>query len=656
MDLAIVGCGSIAERYVAALPAFDDLRLVAAVDTDETRVDEFASAHGCDAYTEIESMLAAVDPALALNLTSHRAHAPVTRTCLDAGVNVYSEKPLALDADEARALVSLAEERGLALGCAPENHRNEHQRLAARRLSDGSLGTVRVVSATAHVGRVTEWHDRPASFLAVGPLYDGAVYPLTLLVEWFGPVTRVRTADAVTRYPERAGVDPERPTHVEATLAFDGGQFARLTASTYVPHRSREFVGLELHGDDGSLYLSDVGSLGSDETLVAVGRAGRGYTPVPLQHSSRETRYLAGPARLARGVRRGRPSRHSARRAAHVVAVCNAVERAAETGDSVVVDDCGFGDGATSLDAASLASTEPSRSENAAIRLPPIGFGCSRYRDGQYVDRVDSVATALDAGYRLLDSAELYGNERRIGELLAAPGSPDRNALFLLGKAWNTNHAHVREACETSLRELGVDTFDCYALHWPDAWAYTGPLTDLASHPVAEQEARTFPRDESGAIRTAETSFEATWRRLERLHDDGLARTLGLCNVDRETLNTVLSVARIPPAVVQIERHPYEPRRGLVAFCHERGIRVVAHSPLSASGLLDEPVLASIAATHDATPAQVVLAWNVRRGVVPIPASVDPDHVVENVAAAGLRLSAAECDRIDDLEEADFER
>jgi alcohol dehydrogenase (NADP+) len=677
MDLGLVGCGAIAARYAAGFDGEADsgfgpdpgLELAAVADLDADRAAAFAAEHGdgCPWYGNAAAMVDDAGPDLVCNLTSHRAHAAVTRTCLDAGASVYSEKPLALDADEARDLVALAESRGLALGCAPQNHRNERQRLAARRIADGSLGRISVATATAHVGRVTEWHDRPASFLAVGPLYDGAVYPLTLLVEWFGPATQVRSADALTRYPDRsevADIDPERPTHVEATLELANGTVVRLTASLYVPHTGREFYGVELHGDDGSCYLADAGSLGGEgDHEVEFGRAERGYTPVPMQRPTRRADPLAGPRTLAASLRRERPSTRSARRGTHVVAVCNAVERAAETGGSVPVDDCGFvHEGLPSPSvrpppgAIEEEETSPRYGADAALRLPPVGFGCSRFRDGEYVDRRESVATALDAGYRLLDSAELYGNERRIGDTLAAPGSPDREALFVLGKAWNTNHEHVRGACEASLDRLGIDAFDCYALHWPDAWAYTGPLGELADLPAEEQEARTFPEGDDGEIRTADVPLAEAWERLETLRDDGLTRTLGVCNVGRETLDDLLAVARVPPAVVQVERHPYQPRSGLVEYCHQRGIRVLAHSPLSAPGLLDEPVLRTVADAHDATAAQVVLAWNVGRGVVPIPASVDSDHVVENAAAAGVRLTDEEYDRIEALRDPEFER
>ncbi|MFB6304144.1 MAG: aldo/keto reductase, partial [Haloferacaceae archaeon] len=274
---------------------------------------------------------------------------------------------------------------------------------------------------------------------------------------------------------------------------------------------------------------------------------------------------------------------------------------------------------------------------DAAVRLPPVGLGCSRYRDGEYVDRRDSIAAALDAGYRLLDSAELYGNESRIGRILAAPGTPDRSTLHLSSKVWNTNHGHVAEACRGTLDELGVETLDSYLLHWPDAWEYQGPLRDIASLPVAEQETLTFPRDDDGEIREADVTLEETWRDMERLVDDGLTRTIGVCNVSLDELRSLVETARIPPAIVQVACHPYEPRTDLVRYCHDRGIRVVAHTPLSADGLLSDPAVREAAAAAGVTPAQAVLAWTVRRGVVPVPSSTRVDHLVENLAAASLR-------------------
>jgi alcohol dehydrogenase (NADP+) len=643
MDCAFVGAGAVAREYARGLDDTDH-RLAAVCDLDADRAASLAATSGATAYTDLSTLLEAESAPLVVNLTGHESHAAVTRDALRGDRHVYSQKPLALDPETAWDLVSLADRRDRALACAPEAPVGPAQRRVARALADGRLGDVGLAYAHAHVGRVYEWHDAPDSFLRVGPLYDGAVYPLTLLVSWFGPVERVRRADAASPWPDRPEGRPERPSHVEATLAFADGPLVRLTASLYAPHRAREFNSLELHGDDGSLYLADCGGTDDDAARVRFGREGRDYVAHPPQSPASATTFADGPARLAAAVVAGRRPRSTARRAAHVVAVLDAVERAAAEGASVTVDAAG-GD----ADPRYAPDCRPRPRPAAAIRLPRVGFGCSRYRDGVYVDRVDAIEAALDAGYRLFDSAELYGNEARLGAALAAPGAPDRRAVHVTSKVWNTNHGHVREACETTLAALGLDTLDSYLVHWPDAWEYRGPLCGLAELPPDEQEALTFPRDEDGRIREADVPLAETWAAMERLVDDGLVRSIGICNVSVPELEDLLQRARIPPAVVQVARHPYEPRSDLVSYCHERGIRLVAHTPLSAEGLLADPTVTAVADAEGVTPAQAVLAWNVADGVVPIPSSNETAHVVENLAAGAVELSASSLDRLDAL-------
>jgi diketogulonate reductase-like aldo/keto reductase/predicted dehydrogenase len=672
VDCAFVGAGSVAAQYAAGL-AESPLRLTGVCDLDRERAERLAAAENATAYTDLDAMLAAEAAPLVVNLTSHAAHAPVTRTCLDAGRHVFSEKPLALGDEAAAGLVRTARERGLSLGCAPENHLADAQRHARTLLSDGRLGPVRFAGATANVGRVEEWHDRPGSFLEVGPLYDGAVYPLSLLVAWFGPVERVRRADALDVRPrngtlDRGGDHPSAAPHVEATLEFADGPVLALRASFYVDHRSREFYGLELHGDDGTLYLDDTGALSATREAVTVRGGDRGPTVAPHPAPERERPHLAGLERLARAVERGRRTRRSARRGAHVVAVCAAVERAASEGGAVELDDAGD---AISVDAGDAVSVDLSADRRppdpppvrprrgaarAAVRLPPVGFGCSRYREGEYV--TPALGAAVDAGYRLFDTAELYGNEWRLGSLLGGRGGPDREGVFLLGKPWRTNHGpgDLRAACEGSLEELGVGSFDCYALHWPGAWAHRGELRELSKLSIDEQERRTFPTDDAGdPVRAGYTLIE-TWERMERLHDRGLTRTLGVCNVTLPQLARLVDAARVPPSLVQVERHPYRPGTDLVRWCHRRGIRVVAHSPLSAPGLCSDPVVEAVASDAGTTPPEVVLAWNVRRGVVPIPSTTDPEHAVSNLAAARCRIDADAMARLDGLADPGFER
>jgi alcohol dehydrogenase (NADP+) len=657
VNCLFVGAGSIASEYAAGLSG-SPLSLAGVCDLDGERAAALADAGGCPAFTDLDAALEETAAPIVVNLTSHAAHAPVTEAALSADRHVFSQKPLALDSGVAADLLSIARRRDLALGCAPTTPRAPSQRRARRLLADGRLGPVRLGYAHAHVGRVTDWHDRPDPFLETGPLYDGGVYPLTLLVSWFGPVESVRVADALDVWPDRESRRPTAPSHVEATLSFASGPTVRLTASLYAPHRSREFYGLELHGDDGSLYLEGTGAMATDLDDVRFGRLGRGYTNAPPQSPSTPLGYVDAVERLAASVADGTPSRATARRAAHVVAVCNAIEAAADGDAPVSVPDRGVKRDPVPAPAVAPSDHDRRPSKPHAIRLPPVGFGCSRYRDGEYVDRVDSIATALDAGYRLLDSAELYGNEHRIGDLLSAPGAPDRDRVFLLGKVWRTNHRreHLLEACAGSRSELGIDAFDCYTLHWPTALAHRGELSRLAEKPIERREALTFPENERGDLETAEIPLETAWRNLEAVHERGWARTLGACNVSRAQLETILETGTVRPDLVQIERHPYRPRNGLVDFCHARGIRVVAHSPLSAPGLLEEPVLAELGDEYGLSPAGVVVAWNVTRGVVPIPASTAPSHVVSNLAAAAERLDPEACARIDALRDPDFER
>jgi len=666
VNCLFVGAGAIAPEYAADLAA-SSLSVAGVCDLDGDRAATLADECGCPSFTDFEGALGSVDASLVVNLTGHTAHAPVTRTALAADRHVYSQKPLALDADVAGELVETARQRGLALGCAPGTPRAPAQRRAGRLLADGRLGPVGLGYAHAHVGRVTDWHDDPDSFLEVGPLYDGAVYPLALLVSWFGPVERVRVADRLDVWPDRETRRPSTPSHVEATLAFGSGPVVRLTASFYAPHRSREFYGLELHGDDGSLYLEGTGAMDTEVGDVRFGRLGRGYTSAPPGAPERGYRYADPIERLAASVAEGTPSRSGGRRGAHVVAVCNAIEAAADGGGPVAVPARGVEPDpvpAPVVRPPERGAGPPGTRDGAAtagaraLRLPPVGFGCSRYRDGEYVDRSDSIATALDAGYRLLDSAELYGNEHRIGDLLAAPGAPDREGVFVVGKAWRTNHRreHLLEACAGSRSELGIDAFDCFMLHWPSALAHRGELSRLAEEPIERQEELTFPRDDDGDLETADVPLATAWRNLEATHERGWARTLGVCNVSRAELETILEAGSVEPAIVQIERHPYEPRTGLVSVCHDRGIRVLAHSPLSAPGLLEEPILERIGAERGLSPAGVVVAWNVTNGVVPIPSSNTTEHVVSNLAAAATRLRPEECARIESLRDPGFER
>ncbi|WP_103020355.1 aldo/keto reductase [Salinibacter altiplanensis] len=686
MNVAIVGCGHIASAYAEGLSTYPNLSLVATADLEKERAESLAAPHEADAFGDVDALLAGSDADLVLNLTIHDAHAPVTRACLEAGRHVVSEKPLALDLETARGLVDLADRNDRVLACAPISGQADAQQYAARLLRTGHIGPVRMAYAVGNFGRTTEWNPNPEPFLRVGPLYDGAVYPLTVLTTIFGPVTEVRTADVSLLLEEHDHdghtLEVETPDHVAATLEMESGTLVQLTASLYVPHQTQHFSSLEVHGDAGSLYLDDCGNFDgdTDAPLLQVARLGEPYRPCPLPRRPAPLSYAATVAEAARAARSGGTPRASGRQAAHLVAAIEAIEACAEEGASVTVDPVGFSrpdllpwTRATephrtvhpllpnSADPAA-ATESPSTlegPEDDAIDLPPIGFGCSRYRGGTtYVDLDASMADALAAGVRLFDTAELYGTEATLGSLIEGPLGPPREQLFLVGKAWNTNHRpeHLRAAARDSLERLGIDTFDCYMLHWPTAWQHQGPLGDVSHLSHEEAATLTFPSDEAGEPLEADVTLAETWREMEALREDGRTDTLGICNVSRDQLASLLNFAAVPPAVVQVECHPYHHPTELIDLAHARGIRVIAHSPLSVPGLLDDDAIQPIASAHGVSTAQAVLRWNLQHGVVPIPSSTAPDHVHANADVCGFTLSEDEMATIDALHRSDFER
>ena len=679
MDVAIVGCGHIASAYADGLAAYADLSLVATADTDVDRAARLADAHGAAPYPSAEAMLADCDAPLVVNLTIHNAHAPVTRTCLDAGRHVLSEKPLAIDPAEARALVDLADRHGLALGCAPISGWADAQQQAAQLVRDGHLGPVRMAYATGNFGRMTEWNANPEPFLRIGPLYDGAVYPLTVLTTMFGPVARVHTADAAllqaNHEHDGRSFSVDTPDHVTAVLEMEGGPRVQLTASMYVPYQTRHFSSLELHGDAGSLYLNDIGNFSgaTDAPLLQVARLGQPYRPLPMRRRPAALTYAAAVADVAQAAQSGDTPRASGRQAAHLVAAIDAITESARTHAPVPVDAVGFTAPALlpwTRAAAPHRTTHPLDPQprpfettadlsSEAIELPPVGFGCSRYRGGTtYVDLDASMADALAAGYRLFDTAELYGTEAALGALLQDSAGPPREHLHIVGKAWNTNHRpdHLRAAAEASLERLCLDAFDTYMLHGPDAWAHQGALGDVSALSHEEATALTFPTDAEGTPRAADVTLAETWAAMETLVRDGLAQHLGICNASKDTLAELLETAEIPPRVLQIECHPYHHPADLIAFAHDHDLRVMAHSPLSAPGLLTDDTVQRIAAAQEVSAAQVVLRWSVQHGLVPIPSSTNPDHVHANADLFGFALSGDEIDALDALHQPEFSR
>src|SRR6202161_3311376 len=264
---------------------------------------------------------------------------------------------------------------------------------------------------------------------------------------------------------------------------------------------------------------------------------------------------------------------------------------------------------------------------NGSGAMPAVGFGTLI---------PDPVATrqatkaALEAGFRHFDCAERYRNEDAVGEAMQEvfkAGAIRREDVFVTTKLWNTNHRpqRVKPAFDASRRRLQVDYADCYLIHTP-----------FAFRPGDEQD----PRDEHGqVIYDSGVTLVETWQALERLVDEGRCKAIGLSDVRLEKGREVAAAARIKPAVVQVESHPYLPEWELLDFCREHGIVLLAFAALGHGmdpKMLDDPVITTIARRVQKTPGQVALAWAVQRGTAFLTPSTTPRHIQESFEISTL--------------------
>ena len=338
MNLALVGCGSIAERYAECIRAHAALTLAGVTDTVSERAAALASTFGVTQYRSLEELLAADDVDVVVNLTVPAAHAAVTAAALEAGKHVHTEKPLALGYDEALELVALARRAGRRLSSSPATLLGEAQQTAWKLVRDGALGEVRVVYAEANWGRIESWHPSPQALYAVGPLVDVGVYALTILTAMFGPVRRV-VAYGTTVEPERVTLSGDSfaltaPDFIVSVLELES-VVARLTTTFWVRHGRQR--GMEFHGVDGkSLHLSSFQEF--DARLELTSDAGETYQSVPLLREPYPGTDWARPlVELAEAIAEDRPHRASAEQAAHVVEVMEAVARSQAAGGPVEV-------------------------------------------------------------------------------------------------------------------------------------------------------------------------------------------------------------------------------------------------------------------------------------------------------------------------------
>ena len=238
-------------------------------------------------------------------------------------------------------------------------------------------------------------------------------------------------------------------------------------------------------------------------------------------------------------------------------------------------------------------------------QMPALGFG-TLIPDANLT--ITATRDALEAGFRHFDCAERYKNEREVGSALQAglsSGGIAREDIFVTTKLWNSKHRpeRVQPAFEASLDRLGLKYLDLYLIHTP-----------FAFQPGDDQD----PRDENGNILyDHDVTLLDTWKAMESLVDGGNCRAIGLSDIALDALKPIYDSARIKPAVVQVEAHPYLPETELLQFCNEKGIAFLAFAPLGHGmkpGLLEDPVISAIAARVGKTPAQVLLAWAIQRG------------------------------------------
>ena len=256
---------------------------------------------------------------------------------------------------------------------------------------------------------------------------------------------------------------------------------------------------------------------------------------------------------------------------------------------------------------------------NNGTTIPQLGFGVFQIDPS---DTAEAVTTALEAGYRHIDTAQMYGNEAEVGEAIAKSDIP-RDQLWITTKCNNSNHGYddAQSALDESLQKMGLDHVDLYLIHWPL------PGKDL---------------------------YVDTWKGFEQAQSDGKVRTIGVSNFQPHHLDRLLSETETVPAVNQIELHPHMQQAGLRSYHERHGIRTEAWSPIGQGrGLLDAPELSEIAQAHGKSPAQVVLRWHVQIGNIVFPKSSTAERIRENYAIFDFALGDDEVETINRMERAE---
>jgi len=335
--VAIVGCGNISAAYGETIQAYPTVSIAGATDVDLSLSAAFVDRFGGIDYPSLDDVLGddAVDAIV--NLTFPAVHADVTTAALSAGKHVHSEKPLAGSYADARSLVDLAVDRGLRLSCSPITFMGEAQQTMWRLVESGAIGTVRVAYAEVNWNRIESWHPRPEPFYRIGPFADVGVYPLTILTAMFGPARRV-TAFGKVVFPDRRTLSgepfsPGAPDFGVALVELENGTVVRLTANFYVSRLTKQ-SGIELHGDTGSIHLSDWQLF---DASVELARFGDEYEPVPVVDPFPGTDWGRALGELSDAIRTDRPHRATGAHAAHVCEILEAIATSVADGGAVEI-------------------------------------------------------------------------------------------------------------------------------------------------------------------------------------------------------------------------------------------------------------------------------------------------------------------------------
>lgn len=268
---------------------------------------------------------------------------------------------------------------------------------------------------------------------------------------------------------------------------------------------------------------------------------------------------------------------------------------------------------------------------NNKKQIPIIGLGTWRSDKEKITQAVEYAV--VKTGYRHIDCASIYENEKEIGKAflrMFSAKKAKREEIFVTSKLWNTDHhpRNVEKACRQTLKDLQLEYLDLYLIHWGIAFA-----NDKDLEPVSIQE---------------------TWRAMEQLVEKGLVRSIGVSNFTTPMIVDLLSYAKIKPVVNQIEIHPYNTQEELINYCHKQQIQVTAYSPLGSLGdsrekPLTNKIVTDIAKTHQKTPAQVLIKWSLQKGLVVIPKSLNADRISENIDVFDFELSDKEMKQISQL-------